>query len=147
MASIFTDPQKIVFETDMDIVAYISGGTMCPTRKQFDDLMDALRNPPPLIRVDSEEGEEMQMVPKPMPITIEFDAIPDPDLLEKYMREVYKNRRRNDQMHFITGVALTALALNIGMRLGKHSAEKEYKNGSHHISGLPSRFDGDIPKV
>lgn len=130
MATIIMDPKKIIFETDMDIVKYVSGGIITPSRQNFEDLMDALHDGPGVVSFDGDD--EMEIVPKDQSsnITIEFDAIPDAELLEKYMKEVYKNRRKNNLVHLAMGSVAAIIAFNIGSTVGHYTTEKELKRNN-----------------
>ena len=144
MAMFFTEPERIVFESDMDVVAYVSGGMCVPSKKNFEAVMSAVKESQRTIEaVPSETGAKG--------VVVNGDGIPDTELLEKYMREVYKNRR-TDRLRTVSYVLLaTSAAMLVGKAVCKRCAQKEFESvdfdGRHSLCVGDELVDGDIPEI
>lgn len=103
MGTTFMDPQNILFESDLDVIDYISGGLLPPGQRKFDQLMEAIYNQGnPDAKVD-----------------IQVAHINDPDLLIQYATRVYENRKKNMRtIAIIGGVAIVGVGV---MMIGSHS--------------------------
>lgn len=141
MAMFFTEPERIVFESDMDVVAYVSGGMCIPSKKDFEIVMASIRN-------SHQSTVEAVATGSTKTVIVNGDGIPDPELLERYMREVYKNRRA-ERMKTVGYVLLTAsIALAVGKNIGRRSAFKEVEATDcdrHNFCIGNEVVAGDIP--
>ena len=85
----FMDPKKILFESARDVVDYVSGGIIPPSRANFDQVMIKVRMP------DGNHEDISNKIGKE--VVIQEDVIPEGDrvVLDKVMRRVYENRIKN----------------------------------------------------
>lgn len=98
-------PEKVVFETNKDVVDYITKG-LPPTKKQFNAVMNALND-------DEDIHEKIPGVDVIIPSTVKNDI--DIDQFNEICRQVYHNRIRNRNIAIGVGSVL-ALGVFIGCR-------------------------------
>ena len=97
----FVDPKLIMFESQKDIVDFVSGGILPPSKSQFNDLMYRVNNP---------ISSELSITPgEDVVITESMVPIDEREVLDRVLRRVYANRvkRRNGFIIF------SALALSL----------------------------------
>lgn len=111
-------PERVVFESDADIIDYVSRG-MVPTKRNFEKVMSKLLNPDEsdAPRVDGE-------VRIPQYLLMDCDS----ETMEFVLRRVYENRVKNRNMALgaagvVGGIVL--LAMFSSHRKKKHDAEIE----------------------
>lgn len=108
-----TKPDKIKFESSMDVVDYISKGIV-PTRRNFDDIIQKVRYP-------DEEGSTPVEGKPYMPRRI-FINISNDEMIEVLDR-VYKNRVRNRNIRISIASIITAGLLFCG--ISNHQSKKD----------------------
>lgn len=146
MAMLFSsNPSKMVFENDMDVVNYVSGGMLIPSRQDMNAIVCALSTP--------SDGSEMNVVKvgDNHTVTINIDGVPDTELLAKYMQQVYENRCKDRAMSIGFTIMAATGALLLGKMMGRRSAEKDLPtpdgDNRHYLHIGSELIEADIPGI
>lgn len=128
------DPKKVVFETEEDVVDYVSRG-LPPTKKKYKEFINRVSSP--LSDLDMDDSE---IVGDTVIIRESLFLNCDKDTLQRSLERVYANRIRNRNI-ILTLAAVTAGAILFGSiksSRSKDSNEGEKENTSMDMS--PDRF-------
>ena len=120
------DPKKVCFESQDDVVDYVTKGFLPPLRKHFDQVMEKVDSPNP-VGYEGRRGEE---------VLISETAIPEIDrkTLRKVMDKVYRNRVMNQNKAIIGfGSFLMLLGgMSIRRRKKREAQLEELKRQAKH---------------
>lgn len=109
-------PEKIVFETEADLVDYVTKGFV-PTKKSFEKFMSKMYNP---------NGEDEVRDPNSntvfIPERVFFNC--DRDTMDMVLRQVYANRVRNRNI-MLTAIAVIGGLMLIGYHPWQHKKKDE----------------------
>lgn len=129
------DPKKVVFETESDVVDYVSRG-LPPTKKKYREFINRVSSP--LSDVDVDDSE---IVGDTVIIRESLFLDCDKDTLQRSLERVYANRIRNRNI-ILALAAVTAGAVLFGsIKSGKSkdsSDDSKKENTSMDMS--PDRF-------
>lgn len=128
------DPKKVVFETEEDVVDYVSRG-LPPTKKKYKEFINRVSSP--LSDLDMDDSE---IVGDTVIIRESLFLNCDKDTLQRSLERVYANRIRNRNI-ILTLAAVTAGAILFGSIKSsrcKDSDTDKKENTSMDMS--PDRF-------
>lgn len=128
------DPKKVVFETEEDVVDYVSRG-LPPSKKKYKEFINRVSSP--LNDLDMDDSE---IVGDTVIIRESLFLDCDKDTLQRSLERVYANRIRNRNI-ILTLAAVTAGAILFGSIKSsrcKDSDEDKKENTSMDMS--PDRF-------
>lgn len=119
MKIMITPVGKLHFETQKDIIDYVSRG-MCPTKENFNALMMQVRTPVIVTPDDPNNGKIVQIDP---------NAVTDEnrEVVAAIMERVYENRKWNRNMMIAGTIGVIALGLLIHHGVSS-SDEKDTKD-------------------
>lgn len=116
-------PERVAFETDVDIIDYVSRG-MVPTKKNFEKIAYKLLNP---------DENDIPKIDDNVYISQDLLGYRDPETMEFVLRRVYANRVRNRNIAF--GIAGAIGGIVLLSMLSSHRKKK-------HISDIELNIDG-----
>lgn len=143
--NIMMDPSKLVFESDNDVIDYVTKGLIPPRKKNFDLVMSALKSysENPII----EEGGAMysySISDDGKDISIKMKNIAHPDSLKECMERVQKNRTNNMKKVLIGAGVISILIIGGHVKMIK-KRDDEISHSCHDqhmlIGGEMSEID------
>ena len=114
------DPKKVQFETQNDVIDYITKGFLPPRKEHFDKVIDKVRTPDNVDYAYQQRGKE---------VVISENVISENDrkLIDSILTKVYENRIRN-RNKLLIGIG-SAFALMTGLSIrNKRKAQRELEN-------------------
>ncbi len=131
LGATLVDPRTIYFESDVDVIDYISGGMFPPTKTKYEMVMEAIQNP---------ENSEVR---------INQEQIRDPQILLDMAERVYKNRckQRNTMLAIAGGVATVILVAKLK---GHHDKKDDdcSDSGKHSLVAIGDELiEPDLPDM
>ena len=100
----FIDPKRVMFESQKDVIDYVSGGILPPSKSQFEEMINRVRNP-----LDSTK-DTTSLVGNDVIITDKVVPDDEKEMLDKVLRRVYENRVKRRNAYILIGV-LAGVAL------------------------------------
>ena len=111
-----TNPKKICFETEKDVIDYVSKGIV-PTRRNFSKVINGVIYPDDEISAAEKAGKD---------VVIKEGIIPDEDrdAINRALNIVYNNRVKNRNLTILGMVGLFAAGLFLGSSVSSSSSNK-----------------------
>lgn len=117
-----TNPKKIYFETEKDIIDYVSKGIV-PSRKNFSKVINGVIFPDNEISAKEKMGKDVV-------IKEGIIANEDKDAINRALNIVYDNRVKNRNLTILGMVGLFAAGFFIGSSVSSSSSNKNEESAS-----------------
>lgn len=131
-------PEKIVFETEADLIDYVTKGFV-PTKKSFEKFMSKMYNPNGEDEVRDPNSNEVFI-----PDRVFFNC--DRDTMDMVLRQVYANRVRNRNI-MLTAIGVIGGIMLIGTIRGGHKKKDDDDIDFQSFSASDVLGDGPIASI